>query len=490
MADMTVSRYLQTFKGILLIVTLLLPALTISAANTRDEALKHYDAAQQLMLKGDSYNAAMREYLEFMLLSERDSVKLIHQREVALINIANIYFYYHNPSKALELAGQSYSLSRLSGNQDHQWSALNNMALYNIALGNLKTAEECRQQIRNLNTSVKGKNIYGYISLGCNIANAQCDDKAFRKACDSTLRIIEHYKLDNVYKSYIYKQLSEYYIDRNRLDSALHYQQLYHEYIRGSGRTYLVAESLRKLMEIYTATNMTDSALYYQKAYFRLNDSLLNVREFSSIVDVYEQYEKNRKDARIRDMAFTISRQKAIIWSIIIIILLTGAAFLWRHFTRRRILQLYGILFHKDRQLLTSESPSSETHTDVQLNADKELYDSICKYLSDVSVLSNPDLSAAQLSAAVGATQNRVAKVVREIGGRNVRSLINEYRIREVCRRILDNDKYGHLTITAISESLGYRSQAHFNRTFKAITGMTPSMYQKLSRTESHQEQD
>ena len=229
------------------------------------------------------------------------------------------------------------------------------MALYHIALGDLHSAEKCRLQIKNLNTTIKDKNIYGYISLGCNIANAQNNDEAFREACAATLDVIKRYDLDESYKSYLYKQLSDYYMDRNQPDSALRYQIFYHDCIRNSGRTYQVAESLRKLMEIYTTTGMTDSALYYQKAYFQLNDSLLNEREFSGIVGVYEQYEKNKKEARIRDMAFTISRQKAILWGIGVFVLLIGVVLLWRYVDRRHLLRLYWILFRKDKELLSAE---------------------------------------------------------------------------------------------------------------------------------------
>lgn len=51
-------------------------------------------------------------------------------------------------------------------------------------------------------------------------------------------------------------------------------------------------------------------------------------------------------------------------------------------------------------------------------------------------------------------------------------------------RRLMDDDTYGKLTIKAISESVGYKSQANFITVFTRITGIKPSMYQKLSREE------
>jgi AraC-like DNA-binding protein len=51
---------------------------------------------------------------------------------------------------------------------------------------------------------------------------------------------------------------------------------------------------------------------------------------------------------------------------------------------------------------------------------------------------------------------------------------INEYRISQV-RRLLHTDK----TIAAISADVGYTNLSHFNKTFKTITGQTPTAYRK-----------
>ena len=54
-------------------------------------------------------------------------------------------------------------------------------------------------------------------------------------------------------------------------------------------------------------------------------------------------------------------------------------------------------------------------------------------------------------------------------------------KVEEFCSTA-DNDRYGHYTIKAISESVGYKSQANFINIFTRLTGMKPSIYQKISR--------
>ncbi|ARK12619.1 AraC family transcriptional regulator [Fibrella sp. ES10-3-2-2] len=51
---------------------------------------------------------------------------------------------------------------------------------------------------------------------------------------------------------------------------------------------------------------------------------------------------------------------------------------------------------------------------------------------------------------------------------------VNEYRVSQA-RRLLHTDK----PIAAISTDVGYTNLSHFNKTFKAITGQTPTTYRK-----------
>ncbi len=49
-------------------------------------------------------------------------------------------------------------------------------------------------------------------------------------------------------------------------------------------------------------------------------------------------------------------------------------------------------------------------------------------------------------------------------------------------RRLSDIEHYGGYTIKAISESVGYKSQANFISVFTKIAGMKPSIYQNISK--------
>lgn len=108
------------------------------------------------------------------------------------------------------------------------------------------------------------------------------------------------------------------------------------------------------------------------------------------------------------------------------------------------------------------------------------LLNSITMILDDVSVISNSDFNLSMLAEKVGSNTKYVSSIINDVYGKNFKTVLNEYRIREACRRLTDKDHYGNMTIQAIYEELGYNSAASFIQAFKKVNGMTPSVYQKL----------
>lgn len=91
------------------------------------------------------------------------------------------------------------------------------------------------------------------------------------------------------------------------------------------------------------------------------------------------------------------------------------------------------------------------------------------------------DYSIDKLAASIDSNARYVSEVINDVFGRNFRDLLNEYRIKVAMVRLSDIEHYGHLTIKAISESVGYKSQATFITAFTKFTGLKPGLYQKLS---------
>jgi AraC-like DNA-binding protein len=86
-----------------------------------------------------------------------------------------------------------------------------------------------------------------------------------------------------------------------------------------------------------------------------------------------------------------------------------------------------------------------------------------------------------------GSKYKYVSQVINEYYQQNFNTFLNSYRIKEACKRLGDLEHYGNYTIEAISESVGFKSRSTFVSSFKRITGLTPSQYQRLARKQSEQ---
>lgn len=88
------------------------------------------------------------------------------------------------------------------------------------------------------------------------------------------------------------------------------------------------------------------------------------------------------------------------------------------------------------------------------------------------------DLTIQDIALSLDIPQHHLTQTINELLEKNFYTLINEYRVEEVKKRLL-NPKYNHLTVLAIAHDAGFNSKSSFNMTFKKYVGLTPSQYRK-----------
>jgi AraC-like DNA-binding protein len=88
----------------------------------------------------------------------------------------------------------------------------------------------------------------------------------------------------------------------------------------------------------------------------------------------------------------------------------------------------------------------------------------------------NPDLNLNVLAKKLDTTPNKVSFILNEGKQISFNDFVNELRVEEVKKRLLDPKlaNYTHLTIAL---EAGFNSKATFYRVFKAKTGMTPKQF-------------
>lgn len=110
-----------------------------------------------------------------------------------------------------------------------------------------------------------------------------------------------------------------------------------------------------------------------------------------------------------------------------------------------------------------------------------EYADRLMVYMESKQPYLRRDLTIQDVADDLEIPVHHLTQTINEFLEKNFYTLVNEYRVEEVKKRLLD-PKYGHLTVLAIAHDAGFNSKSSFNMTFKKMTGLTPSEYKRQQR--------
>jgi YesN/AraC family two-component response regulator len=136
---------------------------------------------------------------------------------------------------------------------------------------------------------------------------------------------------------------------------------------------------------------------------------------------------------------------------------------------------------------LTTDKKETETkykNSSLDEQSKSDLMQRIFSVMETSDKIYSDSFSLDALAELVNATRNNVSQVINEEYKSNFNNMLNEYRIKEACRRI-NNMEYLNYTIEAIASNMGFKSRSYFVKTFKKFTGLTPSAYIKIAKNKS-----
>ena len=102
----------------------------------------------------------------------------------------------------------------------------------------------------------------------------------------------------------------------------------------------------------------------------------------------------------------------------------------------------------------------------------------IRKYLDERKPWLDPDYNLEQMARDLNQTRHHLSQTINEQMGKNFFQLVNQYRVAEFKRLVLD-PHLSHLTFLGLAFDAGFNSKSSFNRIFKEETGVTPSEYKQ-----------
>lgn len=96
----------------------------------------------------------------------------------------------------------------------------------------------------------------------------------------------------------------------------------------------------------------------------------------------------------------------------------------------------------------------------------------------------DPELSLGLLAEKLGMTTHELSRIINTALKKSFNDFINEYRVRDVMRKMQD-PAHNHLNLVGIAYESGFNSKTTFNRAFKQVTGKNPIDYKNAIRKEA-----
>ncbi len=250
-------------------------------------------------------------------------------------------------------------------------------------------------------------------------------------------------------------------------------------------------EFYKSLASYYAHIGLRDSADHYEIEYLRAKDRLANDLHLNMAGEMHFMTELQESNAKVRLLDMK-RRMSYIIIFLCIVAITSAAGYIYTIRRKNRDLRRQQQALYDNMQAILRKEEKVETKTSAKYQNSKldeeekhRIAQQIRSVMADTATICSPDFSLTQLSQTIDVPYAEVSHVINEVEGKNFNALLGEYRVREACRRLGDTEKYGHLTIEAISSSVGFKSRTNFVAIFKRVTGLTPSEYQKTARLQN-----
>lgn len=138
--------------------------------------------------------------------------------------------------------------------------------------------------------------------------------------------------------------------------------------------------------------------------------------------------------------------------------------------------------FEKEREATTEQDsePSIKKYQKSGLKraVQEELLHKLLHHMEHHQPYLNPQLTLAELALQMEISPHHLSQLINEGQQQNFFEFVNQYRV-QAFQKTIEDPSSDKLTLLAIGLDCGFNSKSSFNRTFKQLTGQTPSQYAK-----------
>lgn len=505
--------------------------------SSRQALVRAWLGAGDILFDRGSYSDALRMYIEGLKAS--DACEDHPWAAVLYKNIGNVYCRLYDYERGTTYYEKALDICKTRPDRLTEKKVLVNLSGVNVFLGNLDNARKCHEMASMIAVSDNQDLIfmdrynYGMILLS----------EGKKKEALECFRGLADYAINNgMHPKYLcsaYQQLHRTFESSGHNDSSLFYIDKCLKTAEANGIGHLFMSVQLALSLHYEKIGNMRLAQECKNRYLNMKDSILDSRQFDAVKHVQFLYESEKVSGRInqlqrqkRERELTIGRQRIVIASVTVVMLAVALFLYFIYRQKKRIDRSYRNLYsinrkyiamqeemrlrhsqnvrllkEKDEEIaslkaLTDTEKASEDSQDNEVSRQKystsnldgvrmrEIADAVSEVMGEGTVFCNPDFNLDMLSGLVKSNNKYVSQAINETFGKNFSAYINEYRVNLACQRLSDTDGFGSLTVKAIGESVGFKSQSTFINVFRKATGMTPSVYQKIAEKEKNERND
>lgn len=415
--------------------------------------------------------------------------------------------------KALNYYKKAFYESLKENDNNSLNMAFSNMVFVSFNLNKLHTIRNMQKHYaakkQNGNDFIRTYNINMY--KGLNYLNSKEYDKAlniFEKQKQSTSHTAENMR-------YVY--IAHINIART-LAATNKYEQAICE-LKDAGNIAFKYDMKDAILDIYNLqaqyylrSGNTKLSDIYRNKYYQLKDTLLNYNQVAKVSQMQFLDQINEMDKRMAEIIQKHKQEELLtrIGFIVTTIIMVLAIMLYiknknlkrsnehlynntleslqrEEIERNMRINYEKMLEEKENNENNAADAKSRYKTSGLSEEDKGiLLNKIINIMQTSEEIYSPDFKADRLVELVGSNNRYVSQVINEKINCNFTTLLGEYRVKEICKRMNKVDEYGNLTINAIASSVGFRSHSGFFSMFKRVTGLSPAQYQKLARENYH----
>lgn len=459
--------------------------------------------------QSEQYAKSLSTYIKALRLAEKTNSD--EDYFTSMRKIANVYAVYGDLERSLYYNTKAYEAAVKRNDVNMQSLLLTNLVGVSYLQKNLTQMKKFLEL--QLKTPMDDRVLWRYYQL-CNQGYLSQLEENYKLGIfyhrQAFVFAIDH-QMQPIYVADQLNEIGKAYMKNEEYEEAILSFLEAHKYAQDHNLKELDVNILRLLTQAYERTEKRDSVNLYKSLYLSISDSLFDKRQFSIVQDSLFEYEKGKTDKQISSLNTQLSHLLRIVLGSALLLAITISVVVIITRSNRRLKNAHRALIDRNAQLLRSveenkilrkqylenlkESEQSELESTAKRKEDylspelrQILLTRITTVMEDITIISSSDFSLQTLANMVGSNTKYVSWVINDTYQKNFKSLLNEYRIREACRRLSDYEKYGNITLQALASDIGYNSPTSFIQAFKRINSMPPSVYQKLVMSKEEHE--